>query len=376
MKFSIAPDLGSHPIFAAMAKNPPDDILTAADCAARMGLTVRALRVYERHGLIVPRRTAKNWRLYGIKEIERLNEIIILKGFGLPLARIAKLLAGKETNLDGVLATQAEALIRQRGHIERSLMTIAAARRELSGGAATVSTLTKFTKDMTMTKTAPDETAWRRYEQARPRTETRIPPSLLNDYAGHYKLDDNFIVTVELGDNSISLAITGQSAVILVPEAPDRFFSKQMPLQATFERDAKEAVNRLVIHQNGSQHVADRTSSSEAEAAARAFADRLSLQKAHPRSEAAIRRLVGSAQAGLIDTADMTPEMAEACQHQQITIRKDIVKAGALISLAFKGVGPDGHDVFDAIFENGQRQWRIHFDRHEKIDGLWLRPGP
>ena len=32
--------------------------LTAAECAARTGLTVRALRVYENYGLITPGRSA------------------------------------------------------------------------------------------------------------------------------------------------------------------------------------------------------------------------------------------------------------------------------------------------------------------------------
>ncbi|MGH8317429.1 MAG: MerR family transcriptional regulator [Steroidobacteraceae bacterium] len=34
-------------------------VLTAAECAARTGLTARALRLYEEHGLICPRRMAR-----------------------------------------------------------------------------------------------------------------------------------------------------------------------------------------------------------------------------------------------------------------------------------------------------------------------------
>jgi DNA-binding transcriptional MerR regulator len=63
--------------------------LTAAECAQRIGLTVRALRLYEQHGLITPRRTVKNWRCYGAGEIARLNEVLTLKRLGLSLSRIA-----------------------------------------------------------------------------------------------------------------------------------------------------------------------------------------------------------------------------------------------------------------------------------------------
>lgn len=56
--------------------------LSAAECAQRIGLSVRALRHYERHGLVTPRRTDKQWRLYGPEDITRLNEVLALKGLG------------------------------------------------------------------------------------------------------------------------------------------------------------------------------------------------------------------------------------------------------------------------------------------------------
>jgi DNA-binding transcriptional MerR regulator len=65
--------------------------LTAAECARRTGLTVRALRVYERLKLLEPARSAKGWRLYGPEELVRLNTIVALKNFGLSLAQIRKL---------------------------------------------------------------------------------------------------------------------------------------------------------------------------------------------------------------------------------------------------------------------------------------------
>jgi DNA-binding transcriptional MerR regulator len=53
--------------------------LEANECAARIGLSKRALRLYEEHGLIRPRRTPKGWRLYGPGEIARLHEVLALK---------------------------------------------------------------------------------------------------------------------------------------------------------------------------------------------------------------------------------------------------------------------------------------------------------
>lgn len=72
-----------------------DVLLSASECARRMGLSVRALRLYERCGLISPRRTGKQWRLYGANDIARLNEVLALKTLGLSLSSIAELLQGK-----------------------------------------------------------------------------------------------------------------------------------------------------------------------------------------------------------------------------------------------------------------------------------------
>ncbi|OWW04845.1 hypothetical protein ATY81_02400 [Rhizobium sp. R72] len=76
-----------------------DVLLTAQECASRIGLSIRALRLYEQQGLISPRRTSKQWRLYGSTEIARLNEILVLKSLGLTLRDISKLLRGHPTDL-------------------------------------------------------------------------------------------------------------------------------------------------------------------------------------------------------------------------------------------------------------------------------------
>jgi len=80
--------------------------LTAAECARRTGLTVRALRVYERRGLIKPSRSAKGWRYYGPEELVRLNTIVALKDFGLTLAQIRKAFGATPPALAQILDMQ------------------------------------------------------------------------------------------------------------------------------------------------------------------------------------------------------------------------------------------------------------------------------
>jgi DNA-binding transcriptional MerR regulator len=51
------------------------DGLTVSDAAARTGWSARMLRYVERAGLVVPRRTAAGYRLYGLRELNQLRAL-------------------------------------------------------------------------------------------------------------------------------------------------------------------------------------------------------------------------------------------------------------------------------------------------------------
>jgi DNA-binding transcriptional MerR regulator len=100
------PDETKYQGTMSQAKTAAVSKLSAADCARRTGVTVRALRVYERAGLIKPPRSAKGWRQYGPPELIRLNTIVALKGFGLSLRDIRKAFASSPPALVQVLDLQ------------------------------------------------------------------------------------------------------------------------------------------------------------------------------------------------------------------------------------------------------------------------------
>ena len=50
--------------------------LNSSAAARRLGVSAKALRLYEQHGLITPRRTAAGWRAYGAGEMARAAEIV------------------------------------------------------------------------------------------------------------------------------------------------------------------------------------------------------------------------------------------------------------------------------------------------------------
>ena len=128
---------------------------TPAETAKRFGVSIKALRLYERHGLLTPLRsragsTGSAWRSYGPDQIARLHQILALKALGLSLASIGQLLASTDT-LDTVLALQDQALVQENRRITKALALIRAARAKLrSGKTLSIDDLATLTNEASM----------------------------------------------------------------------------------------------------------------------------------------------------------------------------------------------------------------------------------
>ncbi len=103
------------------------------ETARRLGVTTKALRVYEREGLVIPHRSESRWRLYGPAQIARLHQIIVLRDLGLPLKSI-RALVGSHSRLRDILRLQRETLESQHGKIGRAIALVERAQRQLDEG--------------------------------------------------------------------------------------------------------------------------------------------------------------------------------------------------------------------------------------------------
>ncbi len=93
-------------------------LLSPSEAARRLGISAKALRLYEQRGLITPRRTPAGWRAYGPAEMARSTEIVALRALGLSLGEVARILRGDADIHARVLAAHEAALedrIRQCG---------------------------------------------------------------------------------------------------------------------------------------------------------------------------------------------------------------------------------------------------------------------
>ncbi len=79
------------------------------ELAKRTGITVRTLHHYDEIGLLRPSdRTLSGHRLYGAKDVLRLQRIVSLRALGLPLAEIGPILERRDFSLARVLERHAQ----------------------------------------------------------------------------------------------------------------------------------------------------------------------------------------------------------------------------------------------------------------------------
>ncbi|MES2197813.1 MAG: MerR family transcriptional regulator [Pseudomonadota bacterium] len=95
--------------------------LNPSAAAQRLGVSAKALRLYEQHGLITPGRTAAGWRAYGPDEMARTAEIVALRALGLSLSQIARVLGNDPQGLEPALAAHQATL---EGRIRQLACTI------------------------------------------------------------------------------------------------------------------------------------------------------------------------------------------------------------------------------------------------------------
>ena len=347
--------------------------LTAAQCAKRTGLTVRALRIYEAAGLLSPRRTEKNWRLYGAQDLARLTEILTLKRLGLTLEQISRLLAGQATDLERVLSVQGSALREQMARVQQSLTLIDSMQTKMaSGEILSTDDLLALAKDQSMTDTTSETVAWRRYEQMRPRTERAIDRRLYSDYGGHYRLD-TAVFTIRHHDGRLFARVTGQVELELFAEEVDRFFYRAVPAQISFIRNAEGLVTALTLHQGGHEETAERVETGAAASLEERLAERIKEKRPVENSRRLLEDLVRQHQQGAPDYAMMSAPLAAIAREQNEIIQAELQRLGPMTDILFKGVTDEGWDVYDVSFEHGRQEWSFSLAADGRFNGILFR---
>jgi DNA-binding transcriptional MerR regulator len=108
--------------------------LNPSEAGKRLGVSAKALRLYEQLGLIVPMRTAAGWRTYGPAEMARAAEIVALRALGLSLAQVAGVLEGDAQSLEPALSAHQSILEGRLRQLADTVEKVRRLRADLSRG--------------------------------------------------------------------------------------------------------------------------------------------------------------------------------------------------------------------------------------------------
>jgi MerR family transcriptional regulator, thiopeptide resistance regulator len=107
----------------------------AQEFAERAGVTVRTLHHYDRLGLLAPSgRTEAGYRLYGDRDLLRLEQILALKFIGFPLREIRRLLKRDAKDLPGALRRQRTMILEKRRLLDLAAEAIQRAEKAVASG--------------------------------------------------------------------------------------------------------------------------------------------------------------------------------------------------------------------------------------------------
>ncbi|MFM0211186.1 MerR family transcriptional regulator [Paraburkholderia sediminicola] len=111
-------------------------LLSASEAAKQLGVSIKALRLYEQRGLVTPERTAAGYRNYGPDEMLRAAEIVALRALGLSLPQVEQVLKGDPQSLEPALAAHEAALEAGIRQLVDTITKVKALRADLARGQA------------------------------------------------------------------------------------------------------------------------------------------------------------------------------------------------------------------------------------------------
>ena len=91
---------------------------TISELAKLAGISTRTLRYYDKIGLLVPEKSANRYRIYGEKDVDRLQQILFYRELGLPLVDIKTIMASRDFDRMAALQSHLEAMKTRRSQLD------------------------------------------------------------------------------------------------------------------------------------------------------------------------------------------------------------------------------------------------------------------
>lgn len=217
-------------------------------------------------------------------------------------------------------------------------------------------------------RTVAHDNGWPDFSPAE-RTQVAIDPSLFDRYVGAYRLPAGEVITVWREGSHFKSRITGQRSTELFPSSDREFFARTVDARLIF--DSTEAAKSATLYQNKQQYIATRLDAPTSDKALQAsigLEKRFQAQTADPGSEKALRNFIEGLRSGTPNYDTLTPTFSKVTHEQLSMLNKIISDFGAIQSISFKRVDPEGVDIYSVGFTSGVREFGILLDPQGLID--------
>jgi CubicO group peptidase (beta-lactamase class C family) len=193
------------------------------------------------------------------------------------------------------------------------------------------------------------------------RTLAKIDSRIFDAYAGAYLVGRRYMTVNREGERFYA-HLTGQQPVEIFPQSDHEFFLKTVDAQLSFKAGPDGKATQVTLRQNGNDQAGTRLNDSEAKlvtesqaAAPKKFKD----QTQDPRTEAALRQLLDDMRRGEPKYDLIMPSLANLLREDLPDLQGQMKQLGAVKTIAFKGVGPGGSDIYQVKFESGEMECRL-----------------
>jgi CubicO group peptidase (beta-lactamase class C family) len=223
-------------------------------------------------------------------------------------------------------------------------------------------------------RTIAHEYAWPDF-QPKEHTVINVGPEQLELLTGSYQFGPNSFLTISRDGVHLLSQATGQEQTEIFAEHEHEYFAKTVDALISFDTDGQGRAIRLVLRQDGHDRAATRLDDAAAKPIAEALAAanlRIKNQTPAPGSESTLRQLIGGLSAGTPHYDRMTPEMAKLTREQLGQLQQLLSGLGAIQSVNFKKVTPEGIDVFKVTFVHGNAEFGVSVQEDGILSGAGI----
>jgi CubicO group peptidase (beta-lactamase class C family) len=204
----------------------------------------------------------------------------------------------------------------------------------------------------------------------------KVEAKLVDAYAGHYRAARFQVVNLSRKESHLSAQQGTQPLGDIHPQSEKDWFFVANPSWLSFETGAGGQATGYIRHFPDFDLRAPRISAAEAQAIADELAAKVKNKTQDPGTEAALRKSIEDIRAGKPDYDRMSPGLAYVTRQQLKTLQTEMVRLGAIKSITFKDVAPNGADIYEVAHENGRTEMRITIGADGTTEGIGLRPLP